>query len=156
GVPLAVHGTASTATSVTLAWDAVNSGSATTGYDVYADGTKAASVSGTSAALSGLTPATGYSFTVVAHDAKGGTSAPSKPVAITTAAAGGPVSYEAEAPGNTLGGNASIADCSECSGGKKVGNLGGGGSVAVNGVTVPKDGTYLMKLDYTDGSSGRT
>ncbi|MEU6217871.1 fibronectin type III domain-containing protein [Streptomyces sp. NPDC047022] len=156
GVPLAVHGTASTATSVTLAWDAVNSGSATTGYDVYANGTKAATVAGTSAALSGLAPATGYSFTVVAHDAKGLTSAPSKPVAVTTAAAGGPVSYEAEASGNTLSGNASIADCSECSGGKKVGNLGGGGSVAVNGVTVPKDGTYLMKLDYTDGSSGRT
>jgi chitodextrinase len=156
GVPLAVHGTASTATSVSLAWDAVNSGTATTGYDVYAGGTKAATVSGTTATLSGLSAGTGYSFTVVAHDARGNRSAPSKAVAITTPAAQGPVSYEAEAPVNTLGGNASVVDCSECSGGKKVGNLGGGGSVAINDVTVPEDGTYLMKVDYTDGSSGRT
>jgi hypothetical protein len=28
--------------------------------------------------------------------------------------------------------------------------------VLINNVTAPKDGTYLMKLDYTDGSSGRT
>ncbi|MFE0330508.1 fibronectin type III domain-containing protein [Streptomyces sp. NPDC003753] len=156
GVPLAVHGTASTATSVSLAWDAVNSGTATTGYDVYANGTKAATVTGTSATVSGLSAATGYSFTVVAHDARGRVSAPSKAVAVTTPAAGGPVSYEAEAPGNTLSGNASVADCSACSGGKKVGNLGYSGSVAITDVTAPKDGTYLMKLDYTDGSSGRT
>ncbi|MGW9027571.1 fibronectin type III domain-containing protein [Streptomyces sp. NPDC055722] len=155
-VPLAVHGTASTATSVSLAWDAVNSGTATTGYDVYANGSKAATVTGTSATLSGLSVGTGYSFTVVAHDAQGHESSPSKAVAITTPAAGGPVSYEAEAPGNTLSGNASLSDCSQCSGGKKVGNLGYTGSVAIGNVTAPKDGTYLMKLDYTDGSSGRT
>ncbi|WP_225850540.1 fibronectin type III domain-containing protein [Streptomyces sp. HPF1205] len=156
GVPLGVHGTAATADSVSLAWQPVNSGSTTSGYDVYANGAKAASVTGTSATVTGLAPGTGYSFTVAAHDARGRVSAPSKAVAVTTPAAGGPVPYEAEAPGNTLGGNASVADCSQCSGGKKVGNLGGGGSVAINGVTVPRDGTYLMKLDYTDGSSGRT
>ncbi|MBM9509910.1 fibronectin type III domain-containing protein [Actinacidiphila acididurans] len=156
GVVLGVHGTASTANSVSLAWQPVNTGSATTGYDIYAGATKAATGTGTSATVTGLNAATGYSFTVVAHDAKGRTSAPSKAVSVTTPAAGGPVSYEAEAPGNTLGGNAGISDCGECSGGKKVGNLGSGGSVAINNVTVPKDGTYLMKLDYTDGSSGRT
>ncbi|MFG2791904.1 fibronectin type III domain-containing protein [Streptomyces sp. NPDC048419] len=156
GVPLAVHGTRSTATSVSLDWDAVNSGTKTTGYDVYANGSKAATVTGTSAALSGLKAGTGYSFTVVAHDARGRKSAPSKALDLTTPAAGGPVQYEAEASGNTLGGNASVSDCSACSGGKKVGNLGGGGSVTLDHVTAPKDGTYLMKIDYTDGSTGRT
>ncbi|MFG2356262.1 fibronectin type III domain-containing protein [Streptomyces sp. NPDC048521] len=156
GVPLAVHGTASTAGSVSLGWDPVDTGTQTTGYDVYANGSKAATVTGTSATLKGLGAGTGYSFTVVAHDARGRTSAPSKAVTVTTPAAGGPVSYEAEASGNTLGGNASVSDCSACSGGKKAGNLGGGGSVAINHVTAPRDGTYLMKLDYTDGSSGRT
>ncbi|MEU7969691.1 fibronectin type III domain-containing protein [Streptomyces sp. NPDC049097] len=156
GVPLAVHATASGATSVSLAWDAVNSGSATTGYDVYANGSRAVTATGTSATVSGLRPGTGYSFTVVAHDAKGRTSAPGKTVAITTPAAGGPVPYEAEAATNTLGGNASLAECARCSGGKKVGNLGYSGSVAINNVSAPEDGTYLMKIDYTDGSSGRT
>ena len=156
GTPLAVHGTASTASSVSLAWDAVRTGpSAVTGYTVYAGGTKVAATSGASATVSGLSAATGYSFTVVAHDAKGRQSAPGKAVPVTTPAADGPVGYEAEAAGNTLTGNASVADCTGCSGGKKVGNLGGTGTVTVNNVTAPKDGTYLMKLDYVDGSSGR-
>ncbi|SFF40921.1 Fibronectin type III domain-containing protein [Actinacidiphila alni] len=157
GVPLAVHGTASTAGSVSLAWDAVTTGKApVTGYDVYAGGHKATTTSGTTATVTGLSAGTGYTFTVVAHDAKGRRSAPSKAVPVTTPAAGGRVPYEAEAPGNTLGGNASVGDCSACSGGKKVGNLGSGGSVAFTQVNAPKDGTYLLTLDYLDGSSGRT
>ncbi|MDX3258424.1 CBM35 domain-containing protein [Streptomyces sp. MI02-2A] len=141
---------------VSLAWDAVNSGGATTGYDVYANGSRAVTVTGTSATVSGVRPGTGHSFTVVAHDANGRSSAPGKAVAITTPAVGGPVAYEAEAATNTLGGNASLADCAACSGGKKVGSVGYSGSVAIHNVSVPVDGTYLMKIDYTDGSSGRT
>ncbi|MBY8878999.1 fibronectin type III domain-containing protein [Actinacidiphila acidipaludis] len=156
GVPLNVHATGDTAGSVSLSWLPVNSGTATTGYDVYANGTRVAGTTGSAVTVTGLSPATGYSLTVVAHDAKGRTSAPSKAVAVTTPAAGGPTAYEAEAPGNTLAGSASVNDCSACSGGKKVGNLGGSSSVTVNGVSAPKDGTYLMKLDYVDGSSGRT
>ncbi|MFC4036175.1 fibronectin type III domain-containing protein [Streptomyces polygonati] len=158
GVPLAVHGTAATATSVSLAWDAVRTGAAAvTGYDIYANGNKVAATTGTTTTVSGLTPASGYSFTVAARDAKGHRSAASKAVPVTTPAAGGPVSYEAEAPGNTLSGGASTGDCAGCSGGKKVGDLGGGGnSLAITGVTAPKDGTYLLTLDYVDGSSGRT
>lgn len=156
GVPLNAHGTASTAGSVSLAWSAVNSGTRTTGYDVYAGGTKKATGTGTSATVSGLKAGTAYSLTVVAHDAKGRKSAPSKGVDVTTPAVGGPVSYEAEASGNTLSGNASVGDCSACSGGKKVGNLGGTGTLAVNHVTAPRDGTYLMKVDYLDGDTGRT
>ncbi|SCD92057.1 Carbohydrate binding module (family 35), partial [Streptomyces sp. DvalAA-14] len=157
-VPLAVHATASTAGSVSLAWDAVRTaGAPVTGYDIYANGKKAATTDGTTATVSGLTPATDYSFTVVATDARGHRSAGSKAVPLTTPAATGPVAYEAEAPANTLSGGASVGDCSGCSGGKKVGNLGGGGNaVAINNVTAPKDGTYLLTLDYVDGSSGRT
>ncbi|WP_084717992.1 fibronectin type III domain-containing protein [Streptacidiphilus carbonis] len=158
GTPLAVHGTASTATSVSLAWDKVNTGaSATTGYDVYSGTTKVATVSGTAATVGGLTAGTDYSFTVVARDAKGRTSASSKAVPVTTPAAGGPTGYEAEASGNTLSGSASVGGCSGCSGGQKVGNLGGSGNtLAINNVTAPKDGTYLLKLDYVDGDSSRT
>ncbi|MFJ4408345.1 fibronectin type III domain-containing protein [Streptomyces sp. NPDC088910] len=156
GTPLGVHGTASTATTVSLAWNPVNTGPATTGYDVYVNGRKATSTGSTSATVTGLTPATGYTFTVTAHDAKGRHSAPGKPVPVTTPAPGGRVTYEAEAPANTLTGNASITDCAACSGGKKVGNLGGDSAVAINHVTAPKDGTYLLTLGYADGSSGRT
>ncbi|WP_329556718.1 alpha-galactosidase D [Streptomyces sp. NBC_00696] len=61
--------------------------------------------------------------------------------------------YEAEATGNTLSGNATVADCSVCSGGKKVGNLYVGGKLTVNNVTVAKAGTYQVKIAYVSGDS---
>jgi hypothetical protein len=154
GTVLGLHGTASTAHSVSLAWQPVNTGAPVAGYTVYADGRKAAATSSTTATVSGLDAASHHTFTVTAHDARGRTSPVSKAVTVTTAAADGPSGYEAEAPANTLGGNAGIADCSGCSSGKKIGNL-GGGTVAINDVTAPEDGTYLLKLDYVDGDSSR-
>ncbi len=61
--------------------------------------------------------------------------------------------YEAEATGNTLSGNATVADCSACSGGKKIGNLYVGGKLTVNNVTVAKAGTYQVKIAYVSGDS---
>ncbi|MDF3146173.1 MULTISPECIES: carbohydrate-binding protein [unclassified Streptomyces] len=59
--------------------------------------------------------------------------------------------YEAESPANTLGGNASVADCSACSDGRKVGNLYLGGTLRFNDVVVDKPGTYLIKVAYVSG-----
>ncbi|MFD4560195.1 fibronectin type III domain-containing protein [Streptomyces sp. NPDC058469] len=155
GTPLGVHGTAATSTSVSLDWDKVNTGaSPVTRYTVYADGRPVTTSTGTTATVPGLSAANAHTFTVVARDAEGRTSAPSKAVGVTTPVSGGPTAYEAEAPGNTLTGNAVVAGCGACSGGQKVGNL-GGGEVAVNHVSAPKDGTYLMKLDYVDADSSR-
>ncbi|MFK0110395.1 alpha-galactosidase D [Streptomyces sp. NPDC091217] len=61
--------------------------------------------------------------------------------------------YEAEASGNTLSGNASVAGCDACSGQKKVGNLYQGGKLTINNVTVAKSGTYLVKVAYISGDS---
>ncbi|MFE2429275.1 alpha-galactosidase D [Streptomyces sp. NPDC059373] len=60
-------------------------------------------------------------------------------------------SYEAEAAANTLTGNASVAGCDACSGGKKVGNLYTGGALRFNDVTVKKDGIYTVKVAYVSG-----
>ena len=51
---------------------------------------------------------------------------------------------------------APVNDCGPCSGGKKVGNLGGTGHLALPNVWAPKDGIYLMTVSYVDGDSGRT
>ncbi|MFH8468061.1 alpha-galactosidase D [Streptomyces sp. NPDC017991] len=59
--------------------------------------------------------------------------------------------HEAEAAANTLGGNASVADCSACSGGHKVGNLYVGGSLRFNDVVVAKAGTYQVQVAYVSG-----
>lgn len=61
--------------------------------------------------------------------------------------------YEAESPSNTLAGNASVADCSACSGGKKVGNLYLGGKLTFNDIVVPKAGTYQVKISYVSGDT---
>ncbi|MFI1853218.1 alpha-galactosidase D [Streptomyces sp. NPDC020480] len=60
---------------------------------------------------------------------------------------------EAEDPANTHAGNASVADCSACSGGKKVGNLYQGGRLTFNDVVVAKDGTYQIKVSYISGDA---
>jgi hypothetical protein len=155
-MPAGVHGATSTASSVSLAWDpsAASRGSVS-GYRVYVGGTLAASVSQPSATVGGLAPGTSYSFTVAAYGPGGSQSAPSAALALTTPAAGGPASYEAESTGNTIGGGAGIASCSACSGGEKVGYIGGTGYLIFNGVTAPRAGTYLMQVSYVDGDSGR-
>jgi len=62
-------------------------------------------------------------------------------------------SYEAEDAANTLSGNASVAGCDACSGGKKVGNLYTGGKLQFNNVKVKKDGIYTVKVAYISGDA---
>nr|WP_233477611.1 glycoside hydrolase family 18 protein [Streptomyces sp. SID7804] len=71
-----------TSTSVALSWSPVTGA---TGYAVYRDGTRIRTVSGTSATVTGLSPATAYAFQVAAvNDA--GESARSATVTATTTA----------------------------------------------------------------------
>ncbi len=76
---------AKTTTTAALAWNASSPGSLPiTGYEVYRGTTLAASVTGTETTISGLTPNTAYSFTVVAKDRNNVKSAPSAALAVTT------------------------------------------------------------------------
>ncbi len=78
-----------TSSSAALAWNASTSGaSCTVQYLVFQNGTQVASVSGTSAAISGLSASTTYNFTVAAQD-QAGTSAQSGALSVTTASGGG-------------------------------------------------------------------
>jgi hypothetical protein len=81
---LAVTGT--TASSAALSWTAP--AGTVTGYNVYENGTKATSSSGTSATITGLAAATTYTFTVTAYNAAG-ESPVSNSVQATTASSGG-------------------------------------------------------------------
>ena len=84
--PAGLAVTRTTASSVSLSWTAP--AGTVTGYNVYENGTKATSVTGTSATVSGLAAATAYSFTVTAYNAAG-ESAASGAVHATTASSGG-------------------------------------------------------------------
>jgi len=73
-----------TQTTLTLSWNASTDNVGVTGYDVFQGSTNLGSVAGTSANITGLSPATAYSFRVRAHDAAGNNSGFSNTVNVTT------------------------------------------------------------------------
>jgi cellulose binding protein with CBM2 domain/fibronectin type III domain protein len=81
---LAVTGT--TSSSVSLSWQAVSNAAS---YIVLRDASRVATVTSTSATVTGLAAATSYTFTVEASDAAGNVSQPSSPVSATTQPSGG-------------------------------------------------------------------
>ncbi|MEV6283938.1 discoidin domain-containing protein [Kribbella sp. NPDC051770] len=83
-VPGGLRSTGTTSSSVSLAWNAATDNVGVTGYDVLRNGVVVGSPSGTSYTDSGLSPSTGYSYTVQARDAAGNQSGPSAAVSVTT------------------------------------------------------------------------
>ncbi len=73
-----------TQTTLSLSWNASTDNVGVTGYDVFQGSTNLGSVAGTSANITGLSPATAYSFRVRAHDAAGNNSGFSNTVNVTT------------------------------------------------------------------------
>ncbi|MFE2989154.1 chitinase [Streptomyces sp. NPDC059262] len=84
-VPAGLAAGTATSSSVDLSWNPV---SGATGYNVYRDGSRVASVSGASATVTGLAAATSYSFQVSATNSAG-ESAKSAAVTARTATSGG-------------------------------------------------------------------
>ncbi|NUT94322.1 MAG: hypothetical protein HOY78_20100, partial [Saccharothrix sp.] len=100
--PTGLKSTGQTENSIGLAWDAATDNVGVTGYDVFRGATKVATVSGTSTNVTGLSPDTEYSFTVVAFDAAGNRSAASAAVTARTKPGGGTViKYGYTLVGNT-------------------------------------------------------
>lgn len=87
--PTNPRSTGKSSSSVSLAWNASSDNVGVTGYDVYQGSTRATTVTGTSATVSGLAASTSYSFTVRARDAAGNLSPASTAVSVTTDAGGG-------------------------------------------------------------------
>lgn len=86
-VPANLRAGTGTSTSVALAWDASTDetgGSGVAGYDVYRGTTLVGSSTTPSLAVTGLSPATAYTFTVRAKDVAGNVSAASAPLSVTT------------------------------------------------------------------------
>ena len=80
--PGGLTGSLSGANSAVLSWTAATDNVGVTGYDVLEGTTKKATVTGTSATVTGLA-AGAHGFTVVAFDAAGNRSAPAGPVTVT-------------------------------------------------------------------------
>jgi exo-1,4-beta-D-glucosaminidase len=103
-VPANLLSTGVTSSSVSLSWDASTDNVGVTGYDVSVDGAQNSTVTGTSATIAGLAPASTHTFTVRAHDAAGNNSGQSNQISATTSGGGGgPADYQAEGAAITQG-----------------------------------------------------
>ncbi|MES2324650.1 MAG: carbohydrate binding domain-containing protein [Pseudomonadota bacterium] len=88
-VPGALAASGVSATAATVSWNASTDNVGVTAYLVLRNGVQIATTAATSYNDSGLTPSTGYSYTVKARDATGNTSAASSALPVTTTPAGG-------------------------------------------------------------------
>ncbi|WP_031165184.1 glycosyl hydrolase family 18 protein [Streptosporangium roseum] len=88
-VPGNLRSTATSSTSVSLAWNASTDNVAVTGYEIYRGTTLITTVTGTTHTDTGLTPATAYTYTVRARDAAGNRSTASTQLNVTTQDGGG-------------------------------------------------------------------
>jgi chitodextrinase len=89
-----------TSTQVNLVWTASTDNVGVTGYEVYRNNTKVATVTSLTYSNTGLTPFTAYTFYVKARDAAGNVSAASSTVSTTTSAA--PDSTAPSVPANPV------------------------------------------------------
>ena len=87
--PTNLQVTGTTSSSASLSWTASTDNTAVTGYNIYRNGAKVGTTSGTTYTDSGLSASTTYSYTVSAYDAAGNTSSASSAVSATTAASSG-------------------------------------------------------------------
>ncbi|WP_435839056.1 glycosyl hydrolase family 18 protein [Streptodolium elevatio] len=76
--------------SLTLTWPAATDDHGVQNYDVFRNGTKIATVTGTSHPDTGLSAGTTYIYTVTARDTAGQSGPPSPEVSVTTTGGGGP------------------------------------------------------------------
>ncbi|MFC4101247.1 fibronectin type III domain-containing protein [Paenibacillus xanthanilyticus] len=94
--------TATTSTSVALAWNAATDNVGVTGYDVYRGASIVGSTAGSTLSFTntGLSASTSYTYTVKAKDAAGNVSAASGSISVTTPGTGGSDTQAPTAPGN--------------------------------------------------------
>lgn len=85
-VPTNLHTTLIGSNSVALAWTASTDNTAVAGYDIFRNGTKVGTSTSAAYTDNALTPNTTYSYTVIARDAAGNTSAASTALSAKTLA----------------------------------------------------------------------
>jgi chitodextrinase len=104
--PPGVTAAATSPTSADVAWQASADVGGVTGYQVFRDGIRVGTATGTSFTDTGLTPSTQYSYTVAAVDTAGNVSAQSAPPATVTTPTGdqggGAAAFVAAATGTSV------------------------------------------------------
>ncbi|NUR57390.1 MAG: hypothetical protein HOV87_01555 [Catenulispora sp.] len=110
----------------------------------------AGSTSTMTVSTSSATPAGTYPITVTGTAASG---SHTTTYTLTVTSANGATIYEAEAFSGVLAGGAKVLTCAACSGGARVGYLGGTGTVTMKNITVAGAGAYPVTIAYTNGAA---
>ncbi|WP_396590113.1 fibronectin type III domain-containing protein [Allomuricauda sp. R78024] len=152
-----------TETSTDLSWDASTDNVGVTDYEVFQDGNSIGLTGGaTTFNVTGLTPSTGYAFTVFALDAAGNTSPVSNtenmntladtdsPTAPTNLAAGNTTGTTTELSWNASTDNIGVTDYEVFQDGNSIGLTGGATTFNVTGLT-PSTG-YAFTVFALDGA----
>jgi Alpha galactosidase A/Alpha galactosidase C-terminal beta sandwich domain/Carbohydrate binding module (family 35) len=77
-------------------------------------------------------------------------------IVVPSAAITSSTDYLAASSSSTLAGGAVVQSCGACTGGEKVGYVGDGGTLTLNGVSASAAGVYPVQIEYCDGTSGDT
>ncbi|HUN32403.1 MAG TPA: carbohydrate-binding protein [Trebonia sp.] len=77
-------------------------------------------------------------------------------ITVPSAAITSTTDYLAASSSSTLAGGAVVQSCTACTGGQKVGFVGEGGTLTLNGVSAAAAGVYPVQIEYCDGTSGST
>lgn len=163
-VPSGLTASNVTSTTVNLNWSASMDNVGVTGYEVYRNGSLLSAVSGTSAAVSGLTAQTSYVFKVRAKDAANNFSAFSNEISVSTPAA--PDTQAPSVPSSLTSSNVSASGVS-LSWSASTDNVGvtgyeinrsGSSDVTVTGTTAAITGlnpstTYTFKVRAKDAAN---
>ncbi len=147
-IPGGVTATATTSTSVQVAWNASTDATGVTGYDIFRNGIAVGSAAASSLTFAdgGASAGTTYLYTVKARDGAGNTSAASGSVSVTTPAGTPPVFSDGFESGNFSAWTSSVGLVTQ-------GSTVHGGSFAAEGNTTV-GATYAKKTlpsTYSDG-----
>ncbi|WNI21468.1 DUF4832 domain-containing protein [Streptomyces sp. ITFR-16] len=150
-----VTSTGRTDSSVALSWSGATDDVGVTGYDVYRDATKIASVTGTTYDDTGLTAGTAYTYTVRAKDAAGNTSPAGAPLTVTTSGGGGGTGLLVDDfDNNPAWPGAASNDLGRWTGANGFTNGGGSGAVSGGALTLAYDNNGWFGTDvYTSVST---
>jgi chitodextrinase len=150
-VPGGLTAGAVTPTSVTVSWTASTDNVGVTGYDVFRNGVAAGSTATTSITVSGLTPATAYTFTVKAKDAAGNLSTASAGLPVTTGSGSAPVAGKTYVLVNAGVGTVLDVSRSAATNGTQVVHAAGSGATSQTWTATRAAGGTLL---WKNGSSG--
>lgn len=140
-----------TASSVSLSWTASTDDVGVTGYDVFRNGVAAGSTATTSITVSGLTPATAYTFTVKAKDAAGNLSAASAGLQVTTGSGDAPVAGKTYVMVNAGVGTVLDVSRSAATDGAPVVHAAGSGATSQSWTAVKATGGNLLWKNVSSG-----